>query len=478
MNIKKYKGFTLIELMITIALISIVIMVSTSMIGLVTTAHTRTVNEYEINTMIRIASQEINEIVRYSKAVFAVPVSYVQDPEKMDPGWRYFTVSKDQKRIVVYEYSEIDGKHIETVLVEESPGVTYEVIYEKDTTSSNDKMLKYKIIGYVMGEDGDGNPVRTDEKIVYETEIEAQNSLQVVDKGTELSPSVALAFRNDSSAQGTGRTQVATISLVLDVSGSMDNSLNGNTRLGHLKNALLGYTKADGTVVEGVINTFARENNIEVVIVPFSDTANYPDINSYSNDEHPFYNAEDDYSSLVDTVNNLRTYNMTNTGDGLRRALYRHIDFDPETAGYNEHTEKYNYMIVLVDGNTNRSSWLGNGDGWWIFTSFDAYNQHTDRGGIYPYISYDGETRVYPYSRDNDAYITLIGDLIKNSSISSYVIGFESGITSQISHIGTSIGAKQIYNYNEDFNLDEVFDNIAQDIMAELWLVTGPQIIN
>lgn len=482
MKLKLKKGFTLIELIITIALLSLVIAVSTSMIGLVTTAHSKTANEYEINTTIRQASQKVNEIVRYSKAVFAVPISYVQDVSKMDPGWSYFTVSADQKRVVIYEYDEGAGEHKENVLVDDNPNITYEIIYEKDIASTNDNMLRYKIVGYVMAEDSGGNLIRTSEKIVYESEIEAQNSLQVVDKGTALSPSVALAFRNDSSAQGTGRTQVATITLVLDVSGSMEEYVGGNTRLNHLKNALLGYTKSDGTVVEGILNTFARENNIEIALVPFSDTANYPKPNVLSSTEHPFYNAEEDHTTLVSTVQGLSSYNMTNTGDGLRRAMYRHIDFDPVDAGYNEYAEKYNYMIVLVDGMTNRSSWLGEGYVdyiWWFpFYEFDPMNQFTGRGGINPSIIYDEVARVYPYSQSDSSYISSIGTLIKAESITSYVIGFSSGITDEITHIKNSIGAKQVYNFDDDFDLDEVFENIAQDIMAELWLVTGPQIIN
>ena len=479
---KLKRGFTLIELIITISLLSMIILLSTSMISLTMTAQKKTVDEYEINTTIRQASQRANEIIRYSKAVFAVPVDFVSDPSKMDPGWSYFAISPDKRRIVQYVYDDTAGTHLEQILVDASPNVEYEIEFVKDATTSSDNLLKFQIVGYVTKTDSDGTLVRTGQKIAFESEVEAQNALQIVDKGTVLSPSVALAFRNDSSAQGTGRTQVATITIVLDVSGSMDTNLNGSSRITRVKNALLGYTKDDGTVVEGIINTFSRENNIEVCIVPFSQTANYPTPNTASNLEHPFYNAEDDKATLVSLVNNIGTYGNTNTGDGLRRAYYRLIDFSPVAEGYNTETEQYNYMILLVDGETNQSTWQGYGyvDYWWWFSSneFNSISQYTGRGGITPSISYDTVTRIYPYSRNNSNYISTIGSMIVAAETKSYVIGFSNGITTEISNLGTALDAEQIYNYNDDFDLDEVFDNIAQDILAELWLVTGPQIMN
>ena len=41
------------------------------------------------------------------------------------------------------------------------------------------------------------------------------------------------------------------------------------------------------------------------------------------------------------------------------------------------------------------------------------------------------------------------------------------------------IPTEQVYMYNSsNFDLSEVFANIATDIMAKSWLVTGPQIQN
>lgn len=483
-RIKKLKGFTLVELIVVVALLVIVITVSTSMITLANRTHTITLNEYEMQSTVRQASVRVNDIVRYSKAVFAVPVEFVADVSVMDPGWNYFSVSPDGRRVANYIYDSVAGTHVENIVVEESDNIEYEIVYEKDLSTGNDKMMRFSIVAHLLQENADGDMERTARKIVFESQIEALNAIQVVDKGTMASPAVALAYRNDSQVQDTGRTQVAKVAIVMDVSGSMDYSLDGDTRIGHLKKALKGYTKPDGTVVQGILNMFAAENNIEITLVPFSETANYPRPDQFSATEHPIYNAQDDIEALRDIVDDMITYGSTNTGDGLRRAHYRLADFSPTANGYASDVEQYDYMIVLVDGETNDSSWNATADRVWINTwwggywsnTFSAINHFTSRGGVNLSLIRDGVTRPYSYGSNNDGYITTIGDLIEAREVTCYVIGFATGLTTQITHIGNALSAEEVYMYSDDFDLDEVFANIAQDIMAELWLVSGPQI--
>jgi hypothetical protein len=52
-------------------------------------------------------------------------------------------------------------------------------------------------------------------------------------------------------------------------------------------------------------------------------------------------------------------------------------------------------------------------------------------------------------------------------------------LPTHINSIGTSVGTESdhIYRYDDPgFSLDEVFKNIANDIMADFWLVSGPVI--
>jgi prepilin-type N-terminal cleavage/methylation domain-containing protein len=483
MKKKVFKGFTLIELVIAIALVGMFITISGTLINMSFRVHSQTIDEYEINSTVRIASAQVNEIVRYSKAVFALPNDYVEDVDKMDPGWSYFAVSQDKHRVSNYVYDSNLGEHVEQVIVDEKPNIEYELSFVKYNSTQSDNLINFKIVAYVTSVDDEGNTVRTGNKIEYNSKVEALNSLQIVDKGTLLSPSVTLAYRNDSSAQGTGRTQVAKVTFVLDVSGSMDENINGDSKINHLERALIGYTKQNGDVVEGIFNMFAHEKNIEVSVVPFSATANYPSPDETSDTEHPFFNAYDDLATLKTTYSDIPTDGSTNTGDGLRRAYYRHLDFDPVSNGYANDVEEYDYMIVLADGETNRSTWWGNYYREWVWFSYRTYflpqNEYTGRGGVSLETYTDSVNRVYSVNRNNNSYVQTIGNMIQGQNITTYIIGFGEGLNTFITNLGTYLHSDHVYNYDdEDFDLDEVFENIANDIMAELWLVSGPQIMN
>lgn len=484
-------GFTLIELIVAVALVVMTIALSTNMITLAIRSHAMTLEEYEVQSTVRMASAEINDIVRYSQAVFAVPLDYVETTANMDPGWNYFTVSADGSHISNFVYDTVSGTHREEIVVAASPNVEYEVIYEKIISATNDSLLQFRIVAHILTENPDGTFSRTSEKIVFESQAEALNAFQVVDKGTLASHAVALAYRNDSNATDTGRNQVAKVALVLDVSGSMadapDGSSSGSSRITLLKEALRGFTRPDGTVVPGILKSFGEEDNIEIVLIPFSTSANYPSPTSTNlTDEHPYFSAKTDAAALDAAVNNLTANGNTNTGDGMRRALYRFIDFDPIASRYEADVEQYDYMIVLTDGAYNLSSWSLIPTRYWVQyspwwgryeISVDYRSQYIGRGGIRlgNYTNY-GTEQVYDENSQNGTYINTIGQLIAEHGVKSYVIGYSDGITSQITTIGNALEAEAVYQFSDDFDLNEVFANIAQDIMAEQWLVKGPQI--
>ena len=109
----------------------------------------------------------------------------------------------------------------------------------------------------------------------------------------------------------------------------------------------------------------------------------------------------------------------------------------------------------------------------------------------YQYERYYGEKAddSYGYDRTGDGntiinpsqYVNTIGALIESSSdpIKSYIIGYGTDLSTHIDSIGSAIGTDEdkIYAYDDEgFNLQEVFRNIANDIMADFWLLTGPQI--
>lgn len=526
-KIKNRKGLTVLELIIAIAIASIVIVISTGLFRLTTKGHSLSLKEYSLQSSIRRATEETNQTVRYCKAVFAVPQTFVADTDTMDPDWNYLMVSPDGKRIVSMEYNKDEDRFVERILVPEQKNIQYEIFFERDPAASADNLMKYVIRAYIV--DGEGN--KTSEKIAYETEIESVNAVQVMDKGTGIpeegipgaAPSIALAYLKEGIS-GEGRNEIAYITLVVDVSGSMNEAPDGgsttreecdwrgrncktvkfrDSRIDLVKKALTG-----GGEKEGIIQQFAQEN-IYVSLVPFSTTANYPSptaTNNISTAKHPIYYVSN-YNNKVNSNNSRHKANLqeeiddklyanggTNTGDGLRRAYQLHNDFK-DTMKIDKNIRVHHYMILLVDGETTyevkNGNWTkGKNSNTWKFTANTSSSKY-----------YSGEGNIEPITSANrnkdpkisyaitgtgstfagTGYVNAIGGLIDDLNVKSYVIGYASGLTKNINDIGAALGKDKtkVYNYdNENFNLDEVFQNIANDIMADYRTLSGPQIRN
>ncbi len=576
---KNTHGFTLVEVILAVALISLVIILSSNMLIFGTNSQKMTVKEYSIQSDLRRAIEQTNELIRYSKAVFAVPESFVSPDSAMDPGWSYLMVSPDGKRIVTMEYDDGLKTHVEKVVAEEAEGILYALSFDKDESANGDTVLKYKIHAY--NSDGAGN--KTDEKIVYETTIETINAIQVVDKGTDSSPSIALAFRSDGQTSGKGKNQIAYITIIMDISNSMNNTPSGggssdsettNSRVAKVRSALIGDGTSKGN---GIIQLFSKEENVFISLVPFANTANYPSPHANSNPagQHPIYEVykDSDLNSLITTIKNTKAdghdtkkygsgQGGTNTGDGLRRAYYLHDTFRTRMSAMgtpiNDKDQVHHYTILLVDGVTTFETeyYKYDDNGFYMDSgrnetfnkkTYKRFNWNTDwksskKSDFLPdgnmgldYLSsytppsdaleingapYEGTInykdynwlwgwsnegysgRIVEYGRknnsldrmvltgngsstiNNSSYVSSVGSKIQgfedSAGIRSYIIGYASGLTTNINYIGDKIGTGAAYRYKFDdpnFNLDEIFKNIATDIMADFWLAAGPQIV-
>lgn len=574
------RGFTLIELILAVALIGIVITLSSNILIFGINSQKLTAKEYSFQSDLRRTTEQTNELIRYSKAVFAVPKAFVSPESAMDPGWSYLMVSPDGKRVVIMEYDDVLEKHVEKIMVDETPGIVYDISFNKDESANGDKILKYKINAYNTDEDGN----KTGSKLLYETTIETANAIQVVDKGTAASPSMALAFRSDGQTSGKGKNQIAYITIIVDTSNSMNNTPSGggstsketsDSRIAKVRNALIADGKSNGN---GIIQLFSNEENVFISFVPFANTANYPSPHANSNPDgnHPIYEVYDSSqkNTLLSLINGTKAdghdtskygsgQGGTNTGDGLRRAYFLHETFRARMSAMgtpiSDKDQVHHYMILLVDGettfetayytyvdngfyidpnktetnsgitykrfnwNTNwtsskKSDYLSDGKnipldllssyvppsdtlefnsrykgsitykysswgGWYSDTygsnkyivEYGKKNANVDK----PVITGNGSSTI-----NNSSYVNSIGSLIQgfdgSAGIRSYLIGYASGLTTNINYIGNKIGTdttnRYVYN-SSDFNLDEIFRNIATDIMADFWLAAGPQII-
>ena len=267
------------------------------------------------------------------------------------------------------------------------------MIFEKDASAKSDSVMKYKIYAYAIDDEGN----RTREKIVFESTVEATNAVQVVDKGTKASPSVALAYRNDGQTSGKGKNQIAYITVVADVSGSMNQTPSGggnsskeetNARIRYVREALTGTADNPET---GIIQRLSKEENIFISLVPFSTTGNYPNpaANTNPSDRHPIYDIynENDKNDLVEVIKKTKALGGTNTGDGLRQAYHLHNDFRTRMV-IKEENQVHHYMILLVDGETTYETKIGN----WVDNGKYRIRQHTSRSDNYYYENYEWTT--------------------------------------------------------------------------------------
>lgn len=552
--IKNSKGFSLVELLVVLALIGLTVFIIVNILFFATRTQEISAKEYAMQSDIRRTTEITNELVRYSKAVFAVPQSFVESTDVMDPGWSYLMLSPDAKRIVIMEYDETLGVHVENTKVESSSGVLYYVEFSKDEDAYGGGVLKYEIYAYKADEFGN----KINEILVFESTVEAINAIQVADKGTESSPSVALAFRTDGQTSGKGKNQIAYITIIVDSSGSMRWTPDGGTayntedsRIYKVREALIGDGSSSGT---GIIQQFSKEDNVFISYVPFSTTANYPSVlaNTHTTAVHPIYEVyqSDQSTTLRGTIDATVANGGTNTGDALRRAYYLHETFRTRN-NVDPKSQVHHYLIMLVDGETtyetNYVDWEDEGYYYYAgrteriggrnYYRFDwetdwnptikdillpdgnidldyiSSDEPNDEAKIfdsnyYGTITYKSGNRFYNYTGyivkygnenddvtniritgngssviyDND-YIDRVGNEIKtfDDGIRSYIIGYARDLGTHIEGIGDSIGtdSENIYRYDDvDFDIDEIFKNIATDIMADFWLAAGPQIMN
>lgn len=305
----------------------------------------------------------------------------------------------------------------------------------------------------------------------------------------------------------------------MDVSGSMLANPNGvyeydrrgdrieykDSRIRHVRKALGGSESNPDT---GIIQQFSKEENVFISLVPFSTTGNYPSptANTNPNSRHHIYEVYDNTkkNDLVEIIKKMEAEGGTNTGDGLRQAYNLHNDFRTRMS-IDEKTQIHHYMVLLVDGETTYEvkkgiwerieylDWFIKKIRWDFKVSNSEPKYYLNVGNISFYYgsnSYSSNPNTtYAITGNgnsiinNSPYVNAVGKLIKNfdagNGVKSYIIGYAKDLGTHISSIGTSIGTESdnIYKYDDPgFNLDEIFKNIATDIMADFWLVSGPQI--
>jgi prepilin-type N-terminal cleavage/methylation domain-containing protein len=479
MKVKNRKGFTLIELIVVIAILGMVITTISGLMFYGFNVYTLTSKDFEVQSEVRVAMEKTNKLVRFSSALFAVPnVTY------MDREWNYIGMNADRTEIINYKWDTVSETHTQEVMVGPYSGITFNIGFEKENNLSRDNTLRM----YFESFTADGSVKRYDIKSGYE----ALNSLQVINYGTASNPANALAYREEQYSYE-NFSLVVNIAMVLDVSGSMGSGLvdpNGNITTNNPSRISVLRTQS-----KMIVEKFAQNSNSDVAInlslVPFSTYAKTPSI---------FYDVKNatQKATLLGKIDAISANGNTNTGDGLRRSYYQLLTKQTnDLATATTDTIVKNYTIILVDGESNHSS---------------MYNTHTDtqvctrtKNGVCTRWSTQTVWEQHYYEEDQTIgnctftssstnctpgfvsstsaayeYVGLMGAYISNPDfVSNYLVSFATDVSaSQITFLAdaTQTPTQRVYYATDADQLGLSFTEIQMSITNDLWQFLGPKL--
>jgi uncharacterized protein YegL len=474
------KGFMLMELIVVLAIIGTVI---TTIFGLLFYGYdvfTLTSNDFKVQSQVRMAMEKTNTLVRFSRALFAVP-----DVVYMDAEWNYIGMNDARTEIINYKWDTTTQTHIPEIMVGPYEGITFNIGFDKQNNLSKDNTLRM----YFESLNFDGSVKRYEIKSGYE----ALNSLQVVNYGTETNPARALAYREDQYSYENFKL-VVNIALVLDVSGSMGWGLVNPG--GNITTANPSRISVLETQSKMIVEKFAQNSNsdvsINLALVPFSTYAKTPSI---------FYDVKNTTSrtTLLGKIDALVASGNTNTGDGFRRAYYQLYNKQvSDIAAATTDTIVKNYTIILVDGESNHSSQFNTSSSTKVCTRYDSHGvctrYKTTTTWTQNYFSADGTINNCTFTSSStsctpgyvsntsqaNAYVTLMGAKLNNPDfVTNYLVAFATDVSQpQITYIATATGtpsAKTYFATNAD-QLGLSFTEIQMSITNDLWHFLGPKL--
>lgn len=468
----KKRGFTLVELVIVISLLVLIISLSLNMLNFGIKVHEKSIDVADIQASLRLTAEHVNQVTRYTSAAFTVPKSSFQDLGYRDPGWTYIGVTSSGDLVIDEPpLNEGDPRTVK-VLAQAQADVDYEIEFVESFDS--DGNVHPNIIGFVIKGFKGGELVAE-----MESSTSVRNALQIEHRGSNLDPSVALAFsmHDRGSPEFVQVSPDAYITMVLDISGSMDSDMTSSgvtqSRLDFLKNSANGM----------IDKLSALGFDVYVSLVPFGTNANNPLV---------FYNLNDetDLITIRKKIGELETGyggrgTATNTGDGIRRAYHKINKIMEDNSNFDEYTR---HMMVLVDGDTNTETMEVTETYWWGGArNWGYYIKEGNSGNSsWPYSIGDVSIRS---TSDND-YIKHLAQIITDDKhegkqkINTFVIGFsdKSNDLINLGLIGDSLNAKEFEDGNRYIiaasgdELDFAFGNFVEEVSSSIWSISGPKL--
>ncbi len=482
------RGFTVAEVAIAMLLMSFLVVLAASLINLASVGVVGTEIQTTIVREDSAFAAKLNEALRESTVSFTIPKESFNDTSKLTANWNYLGLMDDvhipkscsrtgseidsAQALVYIEYagetapssvpkdcnllSNSDGYFYQKILGHAFTDVNginhaYSLVFKPtDPTNTAAQTIKYDFSSEVTY--ASGVPVGTGKDVEIDTMLNCLNAIQVVYKGSDSNPSVALAFRSDfmptwASSQTVKTPTKTTVVMILDTSSSMwNNKISGRRRIDVLKER----------TVE-LIRELSKEKMVNIIVVPFAHTAGYK--NSWGKYT---YKAEDDMNVLIGRINRLKTGGSTNLGDGMRYAYHELGKMKKEDIGSV-------VLVMMTDGAMNMCSYTKEkGGGFYFGEKFYYSNNDFRRSRIYP----QGERKpARDYAREMGKKWTSGFTLSK-----TYLISLDNGMTQEDREVLTGVFKEEVIDIKSLAEFKKVFEQIGTDIAEVMWAFEGPKL--
>ncbi len=399
---KRISGFTLIELVLAITLVVLVITVGTNILIFGMRTQEATIDQFDMQSNVRLMTLKVNNAVRNASGLFLLDKAYpdgsIAIEDYFTEGWNYMMMNGDKTALVEWVWNGTN--HVERSVVGALDGVTFDLVYDKHEAANVNNLLEYTLSIH----SGTGT-----KQIV--SELESLNTLQVMDRSYAGIPNT-LAYREDPRVADVGVAQAA-VSFVVDKSGSMDWRMDGSSYTNNSSTNVFYHSRMKILKTEAtkMIQGLADNENVFLSISPFSYTAN----STTGDNLNQMMALKSNLTTFIGTgsiINNLDPSGNTNTADGMRRGFKTIESFNALEDNKDKTTK--NFMIILVDGETNRASLYENVTNHYITSYNNPAAHRVDVGGtFYDFTSwYDplGGTNKFTYTNVSGSGTITVND--------------------------------------------------------------------
>ncbi len=486
----KRKGISLVEVIAAMIVLGVIAFLITNLLkySFGTLNYGNKSSEMQMN--VRAATESINSIIKNSTAIFLVPNSSFSKGV-LSEGWDYIGTiekkvdGKEVSQIVHYKYNEDSKTHDAKVLSQADVGTVYTLRFDKKDVFEKDKLVKFTIKGF---EESD----LTNPRMTLESEMEALNSLQVINYSSEFDYSSAIAFRSDERNM---KKTIGQISLVLDCSGSMNFDMDSETITKGVEERRTYALRKAGQVLLTKLHEISDTSKLN--LTPFASTAKIKYVPSFPESEKmnsKFMKLSEYYTEVFDLfdpanyipVANMDAFNAysgniddpldpvggTNIGDGLRLAYHAILEEDEKTRATGDIPT--NYIILLIDGINKEYTYKDiAGDSTYFYFGKDSVESNPSLGTEY---AYDG---AYDIQELADLYLEQMAHRVRDASnIKVYFVVLSDVADTEVNKLKANLGVadEAIFKTSDTDELGRIFESIGRSIVSDLWFLNGPQI--